>query len=61
MQLDSFAGAALKQTEDGGVWLQGGFFLSEQIGTRKRRIMGQGNRRLLILNWQAQRLPYNSA
>ena len=28
MQLDSFAGAALKETEDGGVWLQGGFFLS---------------------------------
>jgi hypothetical protein len=34
MQLDSFAGAALKQTEDGGVWLEGGFFLSEQVGTR---------------------------
>jgi hypothetical protein len=27
MQLDSFAGAALKETEDGGVWFQGGFFV----------------------------------
>ena len=37
MQLDSFAGAALKQTEDGGVWLEGGFFLSKQVGTRNCR------------------------
>ena len=34
MQLDSFAEAELKQTEDGGVWLEDGFFLSEQVGTR---------------------------
>jgi hypothetical protein len=33
MQLDSIAGAALKQAEDGDVWLEGGFFLSEQVGT----------------------------
>jgi len=37
MQLDSFAGPALKETEDGGVWSQAGFFLSEQIGTGNRR------------------------
>jgi hypothetical protein len=37
MQLDSFAGAALKQTDDGGVWLEGGLFLSEQVGTRNCR------------------------
>jgi hypothetical protein len=37
MQLDSFAGAALKEAEDGGVWLQGSFFLSEQTGTGNRR------------------------
>jgi len=36
-QLDSFAGAALKKAEDGGVWLQDGFFLGEQIGTGNRR------------------------
>jgi len=27
MLLDSFAGAALKETEDGGVWLRGGFLV----------------------------------
>ena len=28
MQLDSFAGAALKEAEDGGVWFRGGFFVA---------------------------------
>jgi hypothetical protein len=37
MQLDSFADAALKQTEDGGVWLEDSFFLSKQVGTRNCR------------------------
>jgi hypothetical protein len=30
-------GAALKETEDGGIWLQGALFLSEQKGTGNRR------------------------
>ncbi len=37
MQLDSFAGAALKDAEDGGIRLQDGFFLGEQTGTADRR------------------------
>jgi hypothetical protein len=36
MQLDSFAGAALEDTEDGRIRLQDGFFLGEQTGTADR-------------------------
>ena len=37
VQLDTFAGAALKKADDGGVWLEGGFILSDQIRTGNRR------------------------
>ena len=36
MQLDTFSDAALKKAGDGTVWLESGFFLSEQIRTGNR-------------------------
>ena len=36
VQLDTFSGAALKKAGDGTVWLESGFFLSEQIRTSNR-------------------------
>ena len=37
VELDNFPSAALKKTDDSGIRLQGGFFLSEQAGTGDRR------------------------
>jgi hypothetical protein len=37
VQLDSFAGAALKDAQHARIRLQGGLFLSEQTGTGNRR------------------------
>ena len=37
VQLDTFSDAALKKAGDGTVWLESGFFLSEQIRTGKPR------------------------